>query len=35
MFDFSNFKTDNCLYSNKNGKASLFFNHENPNDFIK
>ena len=35
MFDFSNFKTDNYLYSDKNRKALLFFKDENPNDFIK
>ena len=35
LFDFSNFKTDNYLYSDKNRKALLFFKDENPNDFIK
>ena len=35
LFDFSNFKSDNYLYSNKNRKALLFFKDENPNDFIK
>ena len=35
LFDFSNFKTDNFLYSDKNRKALLFFKDENPDDFIK
>ena len=35
LFDFSNFKTNNFLYSNENRKALLFFKDENPSDFIK
>ena len=35
LFDFSNFKKTNVLYSSINRKALLFFKDENPNDFIK
>ena len=34
LFDFSSFKTDNYLYSDKTEKLN-FFKDENPNDFIK
>ena len=33
--DFSNFKKNNFLYSDKNRKELLFFKDENPNEFIK
>ena len=35
LFDFSNFKKHDFLYSDKNRKALLFFKDENPSDFIK
>lgn len=35
LFDFSNFKKHDSLYSDKNRKALLFFKDENPSDFIK
>ena len=35
LFDFSNFKKTNVLYSSINRKALLFFKDENSNDFIK
>ena len=35
LFDFSNCKKHNFLYSDKNRKALLFFKHKNPCDFIK
>ena len=35
LLDFSNFRKDHFLYSDKNRKALLFFKDENPNDYIK
>ena len=35
LFDFSNFKKNNFLYSDKNRKELLFFKDENPNEFIE
>ena len=35
LFDFSNFKRDNLLFSDKNRKALLYFKDENPTDFIQ
>ena len=35
LFDFSNFKKHDFLYSGQNRKALLFFKDENPSDFIK
>ena len=35
LFDFSNFKKDNFLYSAENRKSLLFFKDENPTEFIK
>ena len=35
LFDFSNFKKDNFLYSEENRKALLCFKDENPTEFIK